>query len=65
MNSGTVLSFNVEAGATVTVTSYPGYHNYSVNDVAVDVDAYTVTFAEATTVTATGSAYLYSIVVTY
>ena len=67
MNQGTVISFDVEAGATVVVTSYPGYHNYTVNDVAVDADAYTVTFTEASTVTivATGSAYLYSIVVTY
>ncbi len=67
MNEGTVISFDVEAGATVVVTSYPGYHNYTVNDVAVDADAYTVTFTEASTVTivATGSAYLYSIVVTY
>ena len=67
MNEGTVISFDVEAGATVVVTSYPGYHNYTVNDAAVDADAYTVTFTEASTVTivATGSAYLYSIVVTY
>ena len=67
MNEGTVISFDVEPGATVVVTSFPGYHNYTVNDVAVDADAYTVTFTEASTVTivATGSAYLYSIVVTY
>ena len=66
-NQNTKISFAVKAGATVTITSYPGYHNYTVNGVEADADAYTISFdADGTVeIVATATSYLFSIIITY
>lgn len=60
------ISFDVKAGTTVTVNSYPGYHYYRIGDIYADSDSVSFYFDTATTVTInhTGSTfYLYSIVI--
>ncbi len=60
------ISFDVEAGTTVTINSYPGYHYYKIGDACADLDTVSYYFATAQTVTLnhTGSTfYLYSIVI--
>ncbi len=68
-NAGTVISFKVKAGATVTVYGYSGNSNYSLTGSTEEntVDQKTVTYTEDTTVyvTATGAKYLTSITITY
>lgn len=68
-NTGTVISFKVKAGATVTVYGYSGNSNYSLTGSTEEntVDQKTVTYTEDTTVyvTATGNKYLTSITITY
>ncbi len=68
-NAGTVISFKVKAGATVTVYGYGGNSDYSLtgSTEANTVDQKTVTYTEDTTVyvTATGDKYLTSITITY
>ncbi len=64
-NAGCTITFSVEAGSTVVISSFPGYHYYTVNGVAADADTYSVTFDAATTVVieATNTAYIYSIII--
>lgn len=65
INAGAKMTFNVEAGTMVTVTTYPGYHPYTLNGVEAGADTFSQYYAEATTVVfeAVGTVYLYSIVV--
>ena len=66
INAGAKLIFNVEAGTLVTVISYPGYGNYTINGKAHNAnDTFSVYFAEATEVVieATATAYLYQVIV--
>ena len=66
MNQGAKLTFSVEAGTLVTVISYPGYGYYTINGIAHNAnDTFSVYFAEATEVVieATGTAYLYQIII--
>lgn len=60
------VSFDVEAGTTVTITSYPGYHGYKIGDVCADNDTVSFYFATAqkdvTLEKVSGTFYLYSIV---
>ncbi len=65
VNAGTKFTFNVKAGHTVTVSTYPGYHGYSLNGTAADADVYSVDFASDTTVeiVADAQCYLYSIII--
>ncbi len=67
-NSGTIIQVPVQSAKdTVTVTSYPGYHNYTVagEEATADVTVHKATSAEAAQgyveVVGTGSSYLYSI----
>ena len=67
-NSGTILQVPVKSAKdVVTVTSYPGYHNYTVGGVAAtaDVTEHKATTAEAAQgyveIVGTGSSYLYQI----
>lgn len=67
-NSGTILQVPVKSAKdVVTVTSYPGYHNYTVGGVAAtaDVTVHKATTAEATQgyveIVGTGGSYLYQI----
>ena len=64
-NAGCTITFSVEAGSTVVISSFPGYHYYTVNGVAADADTYSVSFDAATTVVieATNTAYIYSIII--
>ncbi|MBR6071883.1 MAG: bacterial Ig-like domain-containing protein [Acholeplasmatales bacterium] len=63
---GGSISFSVEAGTTVTVNSYPGYHAYKIGDKYANVDSVSFYFESAQDVVierAGGDAfYLYSIV---
>ena len=66
MNAGAKLIFNVEAGTLVTVISYPGYGYYTINGITHNAnDTFSVYFAEATEVVveATGTAYLYQVII--
>ena len=67
INAGAKITFEVEAGATVTITNHSGYHNYTLNGVAADSDAFSQTYAEVTTVefVATDTVYLWTLFVTY
>lgn len=67
-NQGTVIQVPViSTNDVVTVTSYPGYHNYTIGGVAAEADTetHTATALEVNAghvdVVATGSAYLYLI----
>ena len=67
-NSGTILQVPVKSAKdVVTVTSYPGYHNYTVGGVAAtaDVTEHKATTAEATKgyveIVGTDGSYLYQI----
>lgn len=65
INATSTLTFDVVAGTTVTVSTYPNYHGYSINGTAATLDTQEWTFAESTTVviTADTQMYLYSIVI--
>ena len=67
-NTGTILQVPVKSAKdTVTVTSYPGYHNYTIGGVAATEDAtdHKATTAEVAKgyveVVATGGCYLYNV----
>ncbi len=65
--AGGFMSFEVEAGTEVMVTTYPGYNTYEINGVATSNDSTFVQYYEkATTVTivSTGDLYIYSIIIT-
>ena len=60
------LSFDVKAGTTVTITSYPGYHSYRIGDIYANNDTATYYFENAQTVRLDyvgGTFYLYSITI--
>ena len=65
INQGAKMTFNVKAGTTVTVNTYPGYHAYTLNGVATSSDTFAQHYAEDTTVVfeAVGQVYLFSIVI--
>lgn len=65
INAGGKIIFDVKAGTTVTVKTYPGYHNYSLNGVEPAYDDFAQYYAIDTTVTleATGTMYLFKIIV--
>jgi hypothetical protein len=62
-NEGTIIKVPVSKDSVVTVVSYPGQHNYTINGVAAESDTETVTATEAgyVEIVATASSYLYSI----
>ena len=67
-NAGTIIKVPLCVGKnTITVVSYPGYHNYDVDGTAADDDTYTIEKTATTAgtyveIVATGKgAYLYSI----
>ena len=64
-NKDTKLTFPVNAGETVVVTSYPGQYKYTLNDVAAEADVSTVVIdADGNfEIIATGGAYIYSIII--
>lgn len=65
-NAGTKLTIPVTDGCTVTVISYPGYHNYTLAGTAAAADTVTYTHSGVTgtiDIVATGGAYLYSVAV--
>ena len=66
-NSGTTITFAVKAGATVTVTGYPGLYAYSINDNSATDQVTSMTFAEDTIVVvkATDNKYIKTISITY
>lgn len=65
ITTGAKLIFDVEAGSSVVVTTYPEYHNYTINGVATYLDSFTTYYAEDTTVTieTPSQFYLYSVVI--
>lgn len=65
INATSTLTFDVKAGAKVTISTYPGYHGYNINGTAASEDTQEWTFDADTTVvfTADAQVYLYSIVV--
>ena len=65
MKAGAFISFDVPAGTTVSVTSYPGYNHFTINGVGTSADTLVRYFAEATTVTVAsiGDLYLYNIII--
>ena len=67
LKAGGFMSFEVEAGTEVMVTTYPGYNAYTINGVATSNDSTFVQYyKEATTVTilSTGDLYVFSVIVT-
>ena len=65
-NAGAKIIFNVKAGTLVTVISYPGYGNYTINGVAHNAnDTFSMYFADATEVVieATNTSYLYQLII--
>ena len=65
INAGAKLIFDVEAGTTVVVATYPNYHGYSLNGVETTSDNFAQHYSEATTVTleANATMYLFSITI--
>ena len=65
INKGGKISLTVAANTTVVISTYPGYHSYSINGNLTNLDTYSVFFAEETTVdiVATDTMYLFSIIV--
>lgn len=59
------MTIAVKAGSSITISNYPGYHNYTLNGVATNLDTFTQYYAADTNVefVATGSVYLYSIII--
>ena len=67
MKAGAFITFDVEAGSSVLVTTYPKYNTYTINGVATSNDStFSQYYEEATTVTilSTGDLYLFSIIIT-
>ncbi len=65
INATSTLTFTVKAGSKVTIATYPGYHDYSINGTAASEDTQEWTFDADTTVvfTANAQVYLYSIII--
>ena len=65
INAGATLTFTVENDSRVIVSTYPGYHGYTLNGVATSSDSFTQYFEAGTEVKfeAVSQVYLYSIVV--
>lgn len=65
ITAGAKLIINVEAGSSVMVSTYPGYHAYTINGVATYLDTFSTYYAEDTTVIIETASqfYLYSVVV--
>lgn len=65
ITAGAKLIFDVEAGSSVIVTTYPNYHDYTINGVATYLDTFSTYYAEETTVTieTPSQFYLYSVVI--
>ena len=63
-NTNTTITLTVKGGYSFTISSYPGQHNYTVNNVAVTADEYTINCTEETTIVvkATSTSYIYSII---
>ena len=68
-NNGTKITFTATKDLTLTIISYPNYHYYTISDGTTthtaDADSYSVEVLEGATVTitSTGSAYLYKIII--
>ena len=67
VNTGTIITFKVKAGATVTVVGYPGLFAYSLDGVAATTAETSKTYTQDATVTiiATDNQYIKSIKVVY
>lgn len=65
LNKGAKITFTVAAGSSVTVSTYPGYHGYSLNGLLTSSDNFTQYYASETVVTleATETMYLLSITI--
>ena len=66
INAGAKLIFNVKAGTLVTVKSYPGYGNYTINGIAHSAnDTFSMYFAEDTEVVieATATSYIHQVII--
>ena len=64
INAGAKLIFDVDAGTTVVVSTYPTYHNYSLNGVETNSDNFAQHYTEATTVTLEANATMYLLSIT-
>ncbi len=64
LKKGALVTFHVEAKTSVTITTYPNYHPYTINGVATVADTFTKYFAEAQDVVieSTGELYLAQII---
>lgn len=65
INKGGRITFTVSANTAVIISTYPGYHDYTLNGVATSLDTFTQYFAEETTIEfiANNTVYLYSIII--
>lgn len=65
VNAGSTFSFTLNAGMRLTISTYPGYHFYSVNGTAASEDVQIWTFEGDTEIVITADAqlYLYSIII--
>ena len=65
LNKGAIFRFTVKANSTVTISTYQGYHDYTINGIGTTLDTFTVYYAEDTTVEIVTNAqvYLYSIII--
>ena len=65
MNENTILTFTVSAGTSVTMVSYPNYHNYKISGIAATANTFSVYYDEETSVVikATAQAYLYTLII--
>lgn len=57
--TGTTLTFDVKAGTSVTVETYPNYFGYTINGVQAGADIFSKYFAEDTTVVIKGTTTFY------
>lgn len=65
INKGGKLTFTVAANSSVLVTTYPEYHEYTLNGIGTSVDTFEQFYAQETTVVfeAQATVYLYSIII--
>ena len=65
VNADAKMTFNVAAGSSVTISTYNGYHDYTLNGVAATADTFSMYFDEATEVVfkATNQVYLYTLTI--
>ena len=66
VNAGSVIKVPAAGKGTVTVVSYPGYHNYTVGGQTADADSFSYDFdfgsgSGTVEIVATGQSYIYSI----